>query len=289
VGGHGLQSFPRWRWSGTAPPGAEIGGSHVRELKDRVAVVTGAASGIGLGIVDACVAAGMKVMLADVDAGRLETQRARLEAGGAEVAAMIVDVGDGAQVESLAGAVVSRFGAVHVVCNNAGIVRRGRTWELSVADWDAVMRVNLMGVVHGVRSFVPRLLAQGDEGHVVNMASMSAVVPVLEISPYNVSKAGVLALSDILKAELAAIEAPIGVTVVMPGRVRTRLGMTPDDPGDGPPDDVLLQPGVQVLDPANVGRQVVDAIVADQLYLFTHPGRVADAVARFARITDRPG
>jgi len=256
----------------------------MQELVDKVAVVTGAASGIGLGIAEACVAAGMKVMLADVDERRLDEQRSRLEAEGAEVASAFADVGDPAQVEALADAVTSRFGAVHVVCNNAGIIRRGRSWELSLEDWDAVMRVNLMGVVHGLRTFVPRLLAQGGEGHVVNVASMAGVVPVLEIAPYDVSKAGVVALSEVLQGELRAAGAPVGVTVVMPGRVRTRLGMSPDQPGEAP-DETLGAPGV--IDPIDVGHQVVDAIRTGQLHLFTHPERVADAEARFDRITGR--
>jgi NAD(P)-dependent dehydrogenase (short-subunit alcohol dehydrogenase family) len=262
----------------------------MRELRDKVAVVTGAAGGIGLGIAEACVGAGMKVMLADLDGARLEAQRARLAGDGADVGSMVVDVGDPAQVESLADAADVRFGQVDVICNNAGIVRQGHTWELSLDDWEAVLRVNLMGVVHGIRTFVPRMLAQGGEGHVVNVSSMAAVVPVLDINPYNVSKAGVLAMSEILKAELVEVGSAVGVTVVMPGRVRTRLGMSPDEPGDAPADDVLLkQSGVQVIDPDDAGRQILAAVQADQLFLFTHPGRVADAVTRFARITDRPG
>jgi NAD(P)-dependent dehydrogenase (short-subunit alcohol dehydrogenase family) len=254
------------------------------ELSGKVAVVTGAANGIGLAIAEACVDAGMRVMLTDVDRVRLETQRSRLAEGGSEVASMAVDVADPLQVERLADEIDARFGRVDVICNNAGVVRQGKTWELSLDDWETVLRINLMGVVHGVRTFVPRLLAQGDGGHIVNVASMSAVVPVLEINPYNVSKAGVLALSEILKAELMGIGAPIGVTVVMPGRVKTRLGLSPDEPDDAVP----MQPGTSVIEPEDVGRQVVEAIRADQLFLFTHPARVADAVARFARITELP-
>jgi NAD(P)-dependent dehydrogenase (short-subunit alcohol dehydrogenase family) len=256
----------------------------VQTLKDRVAVVTGAASGIGLGIAEAFAAEGMKVMLADVDGTRLGREERRLAASGAEVASSVVDVGDSAQVDALAAAVLARFGGIHVVCNNAGIIRPGRTWELPLADWEEVLRVNLLGVVHGVRSFVPLLLAAGEAGHVVNVASMAAVVPVVGIGPYNVAKHGVLALSEILQAELAAAGAPIGVTVVMPGRVRTRLGREPGSPDPQPPGMAPLQSGE--IDPAEVGTQVVDAVRRDRLYLFTHPERVADAVARFARITD---
>jgi NAD(P)-dependent dehydrogenase (short-subunit alcohol dehydrogenase family) len=251
-------------------------------LNDRVAVVTGAASGIGLGIAEAFVAEGMKVMLADVDAAGLAREEGRLAAAGATVASSVVDVGDALEVDGLADAVLSRFGRVHVICNNAGIIRPGRTWELPLADWEAVLRVNLMGVVHGVRSFVPALIASGAEGHVVNVASMAAVVPVPGIGPYNVSKHGVLALSEVLQAELAAAGMPIGVTVVMPGRVPTHLGQPPGAPHPEPAP--ALQPGE--IDPAEVGVQVVDAVYRNQLHLFTHPDRIGDVVARFARITD---
>jgi NAD(P)-dependent dehydrogenase (short-subunit alcohol dehydrogenase family) len=265
-------------------PAAVGKAGRVQTLKDRVAVVTGAASGIGLGIAEAFVAEGMKVMLADVDGTRLEQEERRLAASGAAVASAVVDVGDFAQVDALASAVLARFGGIHVVCNNAGIIRPGRTWELPLADWDAVLRVNLMGVVHGVRTFVPLLLAGGEAGHVVNVASMAAVVPVVGIGPYNVAKHGVLALSEVLQAELAGAGAPIGVTVVMPGRVRTRLGRQPGSPDPEPPDMAPLESGE--IDPGEVGAQVVDAVRGDKLYLFTQPQRVAEAVARFAKITD---
>jgi NAD(P)-dependent dehydrogenase (short-subunit alcohol dehydrogenase family) len=255
----------------------------MRDLGGRVAVVTGAASGIGLGIAEAMVDAAMAVMLADVDEARVLRERDRLAARGARVAAMVVDVGDPTRVDALLDAAIAEFGALHVICNNAGIIRPGRTWELSLDDWEAVLRVNLLGVVHGVRAFVPRLLASGDAGHVVNVASMAAVVPVPGIGPYNVSKHGVLALSEALHAELALVGAPIGVTVVMPGRVRTRLGRPLDEPEPGPSEDPPLEPGE--IEPARVGTAVIDAIRADQLHLFTHPERLGEVVARFARIT----
>jgi NAD(P)-dependent dehydrogenase (short-subunit alcohol dehydrogenase family) len=259
----------------------------VRELRGRVAVVTGAASGIGLGIAEAFGAAGMRLVVADVDGATLRRRADRLRADGAEVEAVVTDVGDADAVDDLARATIDRFGAVHVVCNNAGIIRPGRTWELPLADWERVLRVNLLGVVHGVRSFVPRMLEAGGEGHVVNVASMAAVVPVPWIGPYNVAKHGVLALSETLQAELAAAGAPIGVTVVMPGRVRTRLGRPANDDGDDAGDDGPdggPEPGL--MEPAEVGSQVVEAVRDDRLHLFTHPERIPEVRARFARITD---
>jgi NAD(P)-dependent dehydrogenase (short-subunit alcohol dehydrogenase family) len=182
----------------------------MRDLAGKVAVVTGAASGIGLGIAEALVAQRMRVVLADVDRPRLEQQAARLGAGGAEVLAVVTDVADPASVGRLATATLDHFGGVQVICNNAGVIRPGLSWELSLEDWDLVLRVNLWGVIHGVRAFVPLLLASGAEGHVVNMASMAAVVPVMGIAPYNVSKHGVLALSETLRDELVAAGSKVG-------------------------------------------------------------------------------
>ncbi len=242
--------------------------------------MTGAAGGIGLGLAEAFLDRGMHVMLADIAAEPLRAQERRLLGEGGSVASVVVDVSDPVQVDGLAAAVLSRFGDVHVVCNNAGVIRAGRTWELALADWRAVLDVNLYGVVHGIRTFVPLLLASGHEGHIVNMASMAAVMPVPGIAPYNVSKHGVLALSETLHDELQGAGAAIGVTVVMPGRVPTRLGSPADAPGP------LPAPAPGELAPRAVGELVVEAVRVGRLHLFTHPERVGDAVARFARITD---
>jgi NAD(P)-dependent dehydrogenase (short-subunit alcohol dehydrogenase family) len=260
----------------------------VRELRGRVAVVTGAAGGIGLGIARALATEGARVVLADVDGRALDRRATDLGANGAEVTAVVTDVADPAAVERLAGAALDRFGAVHVIVNNAGIIRPGRSWELPLADWERVIQVNLLGVVHGVRTFVPLLLeaaGRGEEGHVVNVASMAAVVPVPWIGPYNVAKHGVLALSETLHAELAATGAAVGVTVVMPGRVRTRLGLPPAEDGDGDGDGPAADPEPGLLEPDEVGRQVVEAVRDGRLHLFTHPDRIPEVEARFARIT----
>ena len=217
--------------------------------------------------------------VADIDSERLEREAERLRSSGAQVEAVVTDVGDPDAVQALAERTMRRFGAVHLICNNAGILRHGRVWELPLSDWDAVLRVDLLGVIYGIRSFVPLLLASGEEGHVVNVASMASVVPVPGIGPYNVSKHGVLALSETLQAELAQMGASVGVSVVMPGRVATRIGQ-----GQGPSALAPTEPGV--IEPAEVGRQVVRAVRHDRLYVFTHPERIAEARARFAGITD---
>jgi NAD(P)-dependent dehydrogenase (short-subunit alcohol dehydrogenase family) len=255
----------------------------VKVLRGRVGVVTGAAGGIGLGIARALADEGVQLVLADIDGERLEREAERLRAAGSQVEAVCTDVGDPDAVQALAERSITRFGAVHLICNNAGILRSGRAWELSLSDWDAVLRVDLMGVVYGLRSFVPLLLASGEEGHVVNVASMASVVPVPGIGPYNVAKHGVLALSETLQAELVQMGAPIGVSVVMPGRVASRIGQGQRQ-GEGSAALAPTAPGV--IEPAEVGRQAVAAVRQNRLYVFTHPERIAEARERFARITD---
>jgi len=252
----------------------------VEALEGRVGVVTGAASGIGFGIATALAGAGMKVMLADIEAEALGARTEALVGAGHDVASHVVDVGRQDAVDGLAEATLERFGHVHVVCNNAGIIRRDHTaWELPAEDWYEVVRVNLFGVVHGIRSFVPVLLASGEPGHIVNTASLAAVVAVPGLASYTATKHAVLGLSEALAAELAAAGAPIGVSVLMPGLVRTRLGL----PRDAPDPDGPLAPGQ--MDPLEVGPHVVSAIREGRLHVFTHPGSTEAAAARFARIT----
>ncbi|MGE0878699.1 MAG: SDR family NAD(P)-dependent oxidoreductase [Acidimicrobiia bacterium] len=249
-------------------------------LRDRVAVVTGASGGIGLGIVEQFVGEGMHVVMVDIAEQRLRREADRLRAAGASVESAVVDVGDAVATEVLAHDIVDRRGSVHVLVNNAGIIRTGLTWELAHADWEDVLRVNLMGVVNGIHAFVPHMIAGGYEAHVVNVGSMASVTPVPGIGPYNASKHAVLGLSEAMAAEFAMKGHTIGVTVVMPGRVATNLGR----PIDGPDAEVAAEPGL--IQPAEVGRQVVQAIRANRLHLFTHPERIPDVRARFARITD---
>jgi NAD(P)-dependent dehydrogenase (short-subunit alcohol dehydrogenase family) len=254
----------------------------VRDLAGKTAVVTGAGSGLGLAIAEAFLAEGMRVVVADVDAARVDAEAARLRGSGGETLGVVTDVGDPAAVDDLARQATDEFGAVDVVVNNAGIVRAGPAWELSLEDWEQVLRVNLWGVIHGVRTFVPRMLASGTEGHIVNVASMAAVVPVPQIAPYNVSKHGVLALSETLRRELDAAGAPIGVSVVMPGFVPTRLGSGPGSESVAANAPTPVQPGGVTA--GDVARHVVDAVRENRLFVFTHPDRVADARRRFDEI-----
>jgi NAD(P)-dependent dehydrogenase (short-subunit alcohol dehydrogenase family) len=236
------------------------------ELGGRTAVVTGAASGIGLAVAEAFVAEGMRVVMADVDEERLGTEAARLADEGAEVHAVAVDVRDPDAVERLGRAAVDRYGDLHVAVNNAGIVTGGLSWEIPLEDWHRVLDVDLWGVIHGIRSFVPRILSSGEEGHVVNVASMAAVLPRGRLGPYTVAKHGVLGLSDVLRAELEEIGAPVGVSVVMPGLIRT--GMNP----------------VGTVEASVVGANVVDAIRRGRAYVFTDDHHTTEVEARLQAI-----
>ncbi|MGA7417527.1 MAG: SDR family NAD(P)-dependent oxidoreductase [Acidimicrobiales bacterium] len=224
----------------------------MHKLQERVAVVTGAASGIGLAIVEAFVAEGMRVVMADRDEEKLRAQVERLNGqAAASVHAVPTDVTKPEQVERSAAAAVELFGALHVAVNNAGIVARGYSWELSLDEWRRVLDVDLWGVIHGVRAYVPLILSTGDEGHVVNVASMAAVMPLDRLGPYTVAKHGVLGLTDVLHAEFTALGAPVGASVVMPGRVKT--AMNP----------------IGTVEPSTVAANVVDAIRRDRRYVFT--------------------
>jgi NAD(P)-dependent dehydrogenase (short-subunit alcohol dehydrogenase family) len=235
-------------------------------LRERVAVVTGAASGIGLAIVEAFVAEGMHVVMTDVDEANLVAHAARLRQGGGDVHALAVDVSDPEAVERAGQSAVDHFGKLHVAVNNAGIVNRGLSWELSLEQWHRVIDVDLWGAVHGVRSFVPRILASAEEGHVVNVASMAAVLPIDRLGPYAVAKHGVLALSDVLRAELDGLGAAVGVSVVMPGLVNTAMNPVGTVPASA------------------VAANVVDAMRRGRRYVFTDDHHTPQVEARLRAI-----
>jgi NAD(P)-dependent dehydrogenase (short-subunit alcohol dehydrogenase family) len=195
----------------------------VKNFRGRVAVVTGAASGIGLALAERFAAEGMKVVMADIEAGALATASERVRRQGAAVLPIRVDVSQPGDVERLAEETYAAFDAAHVVCNNAGVAVIGATHEHTLADWQWVINVNLWGVIHGVRAFLPRMLAGGDEGHVVNTASMAGLTTAPFMSVYDVTKHGVVALSESMYKELALSGAPIGVSVVCPGLIDTNI------------------------------------------------------------------
>jgi NAD(P)-dependent dehydrogenase (short-subunit alcohol dehydrogenase family) len=208
----------------------------------------------------------MRVLMTDLDDGQLATHAERLADGGAEVRAMVVDVTDPEAMERAADAAVEHFGKLNVAVNNAGIVTLGNSWELPLSEWHRVIDVDLWGVIHGIRAFVPRILASGEPGYVVNTASMAAVTVIAGIGPYTASKHAVLGLSDGLRAELEAIEAPVGVSAVMPGMIKT--GLNP----------------FGTVGPEQVAANVVDAIRLGRAYVFTDDHDIPKVEARLAAI-----
>ena len=238
----------------------------MERLEGRSAVVTGAASGIGLAIAEAFVAERMRVVLADVDDVRLQAAASDLRGAGGDVRAVVADVSDPEAVHRAGRAALAEFGCLHVAVNNAGIVRRGLSWELPLEEWRLVLDVDLWGVIHGVQSFVPLILESGEEGHVVNVASMAAVTALDGNGPYTVAKHGVLGLSDVLRAELTMLGAPVGVSVVMPGMIRTTMNPIGSVPA------------------STVARNVVDAMRRGRSYVFTDDHHSASVEQRLQAI-----
>lgn len=275
----------------------------MQELAGKVAFVTGGASGLGLAMVRAFAAAGMKVVVADVEQAALDAVIAEFAPSNADLLAVRVDVTDRAAMAAAADQAEAAFGRVHVLCNNAGVGVGGSIETMSYADWDWVLKVNLDGVVNGVQTFLPRMLAHGEGGHIVNTASMAGHVGAPGLSVYNTSKFAVVGLSESMRQDLAP--RGIGVSVLCPGVVRTNifssgrnrpatLAAETDTAGAVLAHDVegadrtariqsLLDGG---LDPALVGEMVVHAIQTDECYIFTHPELGAASAARATQIAD---
>jgi NAD(P)-dependent dehydrogenase (short-subunit alcohol dehydrogenase family) len=259
----------------------------MREFKDKVAVVTGAASGIGRAIAERLAAEGMKVVLADIEQGALAQTESEMKAKGATVLAVPTDVSKAGDVEALAEKAVDAFGAVHVLCNNAGVTPpTGPSWERTVADWQWVLGVNLWGVIHGIRVFVPIMLAQDSEGHIVNTASGAGLHSRLWLAIYCVTKHAVVTLSETLYHELTLTGSKLKVSVLCPAYVNTRIADSDrnrlaelrNDPAQetrSAQEEAMEQAFRQLLatglTPEQVADHVFNAIRDEKFYIITHP------------------
>jgi NAD(P)-dependent dehydrogenase (short-subunit alcohol dehydrogenase family) len=273
------------RAGGYARAGGAVSG--LPDLDGKVAVVTGGASGIGKGIATRLAAEGARVIIADI-------QRDAMEATAAEIGALgvLTDVSDAQSVADLARAAVEAFGTVHVVCNNAGIGPLAPVADLTLDDWHWMIGVNLWGVIHGVTTFLPILKANREGGHIVNTASMAGLVAGPRLGAYAAAKYGVVGLTEVLAAELAADGSRVGASVLCPGTVRTSIGTSsrnrPADLPDAGFKDVDIElednPRYRWIYPEEAGAVVVRAIKRGDLYALTHPDWYPMVAERHAAI-----
>ncbi len=276
----------------------------MKDLKGRVAVITGAASGIGLAMAKRFAGDGMKLVLADIENAPLQRVREQFASAGTETIAMKIDVSSEGEVNALADAAFKHFGAVHVVCNNAGVtatVLSSRAWESTLDDWRWTLGVNFMGVLHGVRAFVPRMIAGGDEGHIVNTASVAGLLT--GANPYHVSKNAVSCLTEGLYKDLRLMGSKVSASVLCPGLIRTAiLDAERNRPAQfGPPTMMAAQPehsqrwveGFRTAieagyDPSLVADAVAEGILADRYYLVPAQQNMVDLIrTRFEDVIER--
>ena len=265
-------------------------------MRGKVAVITGGASGIGRAVARRAAAEGMRVVIADIEEGALREVERELTGQGADAIAVTTDVADAGSVRGLRDRALRHYGAVHLVHNNAGVGGGGPIWEVPEQDWRWILGVNLWGVIHGVTTFVPLLMEQG-EGHVVNTASIAGLVTAPFIGPYNATKQAVVAVSETLYKDLEAAGASgVGVSVLCPGFVQTRIADSGRNRPDWAPgrevegaEDArsLIKDLVDGGIPAEVvAERVLDAVRTDTFYILTHPDTRVAIQTRFEDIAE---
>ena len=268
------------------------------EFDGKVAVVTGAASGIGRAMCERFAGLGMRIVMADVEGAILRESAEQIEATGAEVLTMRVDVSQADELSRLAEGTIERFGKVHVVCNNAGVFAGGLTWEAIGTDWEWVLGVNLYGVLHGIRAFVPIMLEQNEPGHIVNTCSMAGLINTPFSGAYNVSKHAALSLTETLYHELRMKQTPVGCSALCPELIRTGIANSDRNrpvhlnrpEGASTPEMEIVDEAIRTsietgLDPHVMADRVYEGIKQDRFYLLAEQGTNWDA-ACLARLED---
>lgn len=265
----------------------------LKDFKGKVAVVTGAASGIGKALCERAAREGMHVVMADVEQDMLRASSTDIEGLGAEVLAVRTDVSQPDDLSKLAEETLERFGKVHVLCNNAGVFAGGLTWDAIGTDWEWVMGVNVYGILHGIRAFVPTMLEQNEPAHVVNTCSMAGLINTPLSGAYNVSKHAALSLTETLYHELMMKQSPVGCSALCPELINTGIGRSdrnrpahlkrPD--GAGTPEqemveNVIGQSVATGIPPSEMADRVFQGIQDDQFYLLADESTSWDAACK---------
>jgi NAD(P)-dependent dehydrogenase (short-subunit alcohol dehydrogenase family) len=259
----------------------------MKTFRDKVAVITGAASGIGRALANRCATEGMKVVLADIEEEALVQAEAKIKSTGVEVLSVVTDVSKIEDIETLARKTLEVFGAVHLLCNNAGVGAGSTVWGTTINEWKWVFGVNLWGVIYGVHVFAPIMLAQDSESHIVNTASLAGLISYHGAAPYHASKHAVVAISEEMYYDLGENGGKVKVSVLCPGWVKTRILESgrnrPVELQDSVAAEPVVTPEMEAMgrefqqavetgmSPDMVADQVFHSIARDQFYILTHP------------------
>lgn len=256
----------------------------MQDLKGRTAVITGAAGGFGLAFARRALASGMRLVMADVEADALARAQRSLPASDGKVVTRVTDVAQAGEVDALAALAFQTFGEVHLLFNNAGVAPVGLLWDHTAEDWQWALGVNVLGVAHGIRSFVPKMLRQTSAGHIVNTASVAGFISPTTMGLYNVTKHAVVTLSETLYHDLRSVGSGIGVTVLCPAFVPTGIAHSernrpqhlqssaPDSPHTARAREAMRKAvGSGRLTADDIAYQTFEAIAERRFYLFTHP------------------